>query len=142
MNFKEVLKDAVAGRKLIRATAYVINTDSKEEAQFFEALNQQGFEIKMKDLQIFAGGAKKADWDVGITLAEKPIDGQEFLKLKSMVAEIADDLVRGVDLINLDAAPGWFVRAIDCEPVFLGGNEQGFIYFKGVLDGAKRDRAA
>ncbi len=68
VNFKEVLKEAVAGRKLIRATAYVIKTEKEEETPFFEALSQQGFEVKMKDLQIFAGGAKKADWDVGITV--------------------------------------------------------------------------
>lgn len=68
VNYKEVLKTAVAGRKLIRATAYVIKTESEEETHFFEALVQQGFEVKMKDLQIFAGGAKKADWDVGITV--------------------------------------------------------------------------
>ncbi len=68
VNFKEVLKEAVAGRKLIRATAYVIKTESREEMNFFEALSQQGFEVKMKELQIFAGGMKKADWDVGISI--------------------------------------------------------------------------
>lgn len=76
VNFKEILKAAVAGRKLIRAIAYVIKTENEEGNAFFEALNQQGFEIQMKDLQIFAGGAKKGDWDVGISvdaikLAEK-----------------------------------------------------------------------
>jgi len=68
VNFKEVLKEAVQGRKLIRATAYVIKTETEEETPFFEALSQQGFEVKMKNLQIFAGGAKKADWDVGIAV--------------------------------------------------------------------------
>ena len=68
VNFKEILKEAVAGRKLIRATAYVIKTESEEELPFFEALSQQGFEVKMKDLQIFARGMKKADWDVGIAV--------------------------------------------------------------------------
>ena len=68
VNFQEVLKQAVASRKLIRATAYAIKTESEEETPFFEALSQQGFEVQMKDLQIFAGGAKKADWDVGITV--------------------------------------------------------------------------
>ncbi len=68
VNFKEVLKDSVAGRKLIRAVAYVIKTETDEGSSFFEALSQQGFEVKMKDLQIFAGGAKKADWDVGIAM--------------------------------------------------------------------------
>jgi uncharacterized LabA/DUF88 family protein len=61
VNFKEILTRAVAGRKLIRA-------ESDEETAFFEALSQQGFEVRMKDLQIFAGGAKKADWDVGIAI--------------------------------------------------------------------------
>lgn len=68
VNFKEILRDAVAGRKLIRATAYVVRTETEEETPFFEALSQQGFEVKMKDLQIFAGGMKKADWDVGIAI--------------------------------------------------------------------------
>lgn len=68
VNFKEVLKEGVAGRKLIRAVAYVIKTESEDELLFFEALDKQGFEVKMKDLQIFFGGAKKADWDVGITV--------------------------------------------------------------------------
>lgn len=68
VNFKEVLRDGVAGRKLIRATAYVIKTETEEETPFFEALSQQGFEVKMKDLQIFNSGVKKADWDVGITM--------------------------------------------------------------------------
>jgi uncharacterized protein (TIGR00288 family) len=68
VNFREVLKESVAGRKLIRAVAYAIRTESEEETPFFEALSQQGFEVKMKDLQIFAGGAKKADWDVGISM--------------------------------------------------------------------------
>lgn len=68
VNFKEILNQGVAGRKLVRATAYVVKTESEEEMPFFEALSQQGFEVKMKDLQIFAGGAKKADWDVGIAI--------------------------------------------------------------------------
>ncbi len=68
VNFKEILNSAVADRKLIRATAYVVRTEDESETPFFDALVQQGFEVKMKDLQIFAGGAKKADWDVGIAI--------------------------------------------------------------------------
>lgn len=68
VNFKEVLKEAVAGRKLIRATAYVIRAENEEENNFFEALNQQGFQVIIKDLQVFSGGAKKGDWDVGIAV--------------------------------------------------------------------------
>jgi uncharacterized protein (TIGR00288 family) len=68
VNFQEVLKSAVNDRKLIRAISYVIHTESEEETSFFEALLKQGFEVKMKDLQIFSSGIKKADWDVGIAV--------------------------------------------------------------------------
>jgi len=68
VNFKEVLKTTVEGRRLVRAIAYVIKSESEEERAFFGALDSQGFEVKAKDLQIFAGGSKKADWDVGIAI--------------------------------------------------------------------------
>jgi uncharacterized LabA/DUF88 family protein len=68
VDFGKVLQEAVAGRKLIRAIAYVIKADIKEEQSFFDALDRAGYEVKSKDLQIFAGGAKKGDWDVGITV--------------------------------------------------------------------------
>jgi len=68
VNFKEVLKEAQDGRKLVTAVAYVITSPTKEEAPFFEALDKAGFKVKTKDLQIFAGGAKKADWDVGLAV--------------------------------------------------------------------------
>ncbi len=67
-NFKEILKAAVAGRQLIRAIGYVIRTESGEERSFFEALSKIGIELKVKDLQIFPGGMKKADWDVGMAV--------------------------------------------------------------------------
>ncbi|OGI95540.1 hypothetical protein A2917_03245 [Candidatus Nomurabacteria bacterium RIFCSPLOWO2_01_FULL_42_17] len=68
VNFGAVLKDAVAGRKLVRAVAYVITTEAGDEKNFFEALTKLGIETKTKDLQIFSGGTKKADWDVGIAV--------------------------------------------------------------------------
>ncbi len=68
VNFAGVLKAALGGRKLIRALSYVVNTESGEEQPFFEALEKIGIEIKTKDLQIFFGGAKKADWDVGMAV--------------------------------------------------------------------------
>lgn len=68
VNFNNVLKDAVADRILVRAIAYVVTTESGEEQGFFEALAKIGIEAKTKDLQIFAGGAKKADWDVGMAI--------------------------------------------------------------------------
>lgn len=106
VNFKEVLRSAVAGRELVRAIAYVIRTESGEEKLFLEALVQMGIETKIKDLQIFPGGMKKADWDVGmavdaIRLSESSInalvlvsgDGDfipltEYLKAKGIQVEV------------------------------------------------------
>jgi uncharacterized LabA/DUF88 family protein len=68
VNFGNVLKEAVGGRNLVRALAYVITTEAGDESNFFEALTKIGIETKTKDLQIFFGGAKKADWDVGIAV--------------------------------------------------------------------------
>lgn len=68
VNFGAVVKDAVAGRKLVRAVAYVITTEAGDEKNFLEALGKLGIETKMKDLQIFGSGAKKADWDVGLAV--------------------------------------------------------------------------
>lgn len=68
VNFGKVLEDTVGDRTLIRAVAYVITTESGEEKAFFEALGKAGIETKTKDLQIFAGGTKKADWDVGLAV--------------------------------------------------------------------------
>ena len=68
VNFRTILKDAVAGRNIIRAIAYVIKADVKDENTFYDALEEMGFEVKAKDLQVFYGGAKKGDWDVGIAM--------------------------------------------------------------------------
>ncbi|MBI5913006.1 NYN domain-containing protein [Candidatus Azambacteria bacterium] len=68
VNFREVIKSALAQRQLVRAIAYVISTESGEEKGFFEALAKLGIETREKELQTFYGGAKKGDWDVGITV--------------------------------------------------------------------------
>ena len=68
LNYTNVLKEAVSDRKLIRAFAYVIKADVGAEKDFFEALSKIGFEVKSKDLQVFLGGAKKGDWDVGLCM--------------------------------------------------------------------------
>ncbi len=68
VNFGAIMDAVVGKRKLIRALAYVITTEAGDETQFFEALTKLGIETKTKDLQIFYGGAKKADWDVGLAV--------------------------------------------------------------------------
>ena len=66
VDFGKILKEAVAGRKLIRAFAYVIKAGIEPEQAFYDALEKQGYEVRTKELQVFPGGAKKGDWDVGI----------------------------------------------------------------------------
>lgn len=68
VNFGAILKTAVSDRNLIRAFGYVVKTKTGEEKAFFEALTKLGIETRVRDLQEFFGGMKKADWDVGITV--------------------------------------------------------------------------
>lgn len=68
VNFGNVVAEALGDRRLIRALAYAVTTESGEESAFLDALEKSGIETRIKGLQIFAGGAKKADWDVGMAV--------------------------------------------------------------------------
>ena len=68
VDFGKVLSEAVSERKLIRAFTYVIRADVGAEKEFFEALHKRGYEVRAKDLQVFYGGTKKGDWDVGLCM--------------------------------------------------------------------------
>ena len=98
VNFASIMKEVVAGRSIVRAIAYVITTESGDESNFFEALGKLGIETKTKDLQIFAGGAKKADWDVGLA-----VDAIKFSpKLDAVVIASGDgDFVPLVEYLKL-----------------------------------------
>lgn len=86
VNFKNILTEAISGRKFIRAIAYGVKTEGGLEEKFFDALEKHGFEVKTKDLQIFAGGAKKADWDVGIA-----IDAVKMSKSLDVIVLVSGD---------------------------------------------------
>ncbi len=94
VRFEQVLQSAVAGRKLVRAIAYVITSEAGDEKNFFEALGKIGIETRTKDLQIFAGGAKKGDWDVGLSI--------DAIKLS-----------KNVDSIVFASGDGDFVPAVE-----------------------------
>lgn len=97
VNFSAVVQAAVQDRKLIRAMSYVVNTEGGEESAFFEALEKVGIEIKTKDLQIFYGGAKKADWDVGMV-----VDAIKLAhKVDAIIFATGDgDFIPGVEYIQ------------------------------------------
>lgn len=70
MDFKAVLEEAVAGRQLVRAFAYVVTTpeEETEKIPFFDLLRHLGIEPRIKEIKIYPTGFKKADWDVGLTV--------------------------------------------------------------------------
>jgi len=81
VNYRELIRHLVGGRQLIRSVAYVVKSEGIEapraegqrpglssEAAFFDALEKTGLELRVKDLQIYADGMKKADWDVGMAV--------------------------------------------------------------------------
>lgn len=134
VNFVNVLQDALAGRHLVRAIAYVITTESGEEENFFEALNKIGIETKTKDLQIFSSGSKKGDWDVGLAIDAVKLapkldvvvlasgDGDfvplvEYLKMQGCQVEVitfgksASGKLKEAtdDFVDLDSDPGRYV---------------------------------
>lgn len=71
VNFQNLIRYAIQDRQLVRIFAYVVKSENSEEtgeAAFFEALEKLGIELRVKDLQIYPGGFKKADWDVGMAV--------------------------------------------------------------------------
>ncbi|PIU98318.1 hypothetical protein COS61_02115 [Candidatus Wolfebacteria bacterium CG03_land_8_20_14_0_80_40_12] len=69
VNYRELIKELVVDRQLIRAIGYAVKSETVfGEAAFFDALTKTGIELRIKDLQIFPGGLKKADWDVGMAV--------------------------------------------------------------------------
>jgi len=84
VDFGKVLESSIKQRKLIRAFAYVIKADVGLENEFFNALENLGFEVRVKELQVFLGGAKKGDWDVGLCMdVVRMIDKIDVLVLVS-----------------------------------------------------------
>jgi len=111
VNFKEILKEAVKGRDLIRSIAYVIKADIKEEKNFFNALEKIGYEIKAKDLQTFFGGHKKGDWDVGLAMD-------------------AIELAPKLDTIVIVSGDGDFIRLVEHLQKAIGCRVEGIAFGK------------
>lgn len=122
VDYSSLLNVATDGRKLIRAIAYVIEAHAPEEEEFFEVLEDIGFQVRRKELKEFYDGKKKGDWDMGmaidsIRLSDKMDvavivtgDGDfkslvQFLKAEGIQVEVisfgkstADELVREADV--------------------------------------------
>ncbi|MFH1729424.1 MAG: nucleotidyltransferase domain-containing protein [Pseudomonadota bacterium] len=70
-----------------------------------------------------------SDCDLGVLSNEKKINGITFLDMKSIVGDLADNLEIEIDLINLDAAPDWFIKELDESITFLKGKKMAFKRF-------------
>lgn len=92
--FGKVVEAVAEGRPVIRAIAYVAKSKTGEETAFFDAMKEMGIELKIKDIQEFSSGAKKADWDVGIAV--------DAIKLSSKV-----------DVVILMTGDGDFVPLVE-----------------------------
>ncbi|KYK35323.1 MAG: NYN domain-containing protein [Theionarchaea archaeon] len=68
VDFRKVLEVGLNQRQLIRAIIYVIRADIPEEENFFEALRNIGYEVKIKELRTYYDGTKRGDWDMGIAI--------------------------------------------------------------------------
>mgnify|MGYP006279081789 CR=1 FL=1 len=106
VNFKALLEEAVQGRRLIRAITYSIKADVKEESNFHDMLTGIGFEVRLKDLQIFSDGSKKGDWDVGMAM-----DAIRMSKKLDTIVLVSGD-GDFVDLIEYLRAQGCRVEVI------------------------------
>lgn len=82
-----------------------------------------------------------SDWDIGITGGIDPIRSEDYLRIKNMVEEASENIPRMIDVVNLDCAPLWFLEGLDYEPIFLDGNKESYLYFKGVLNGIEKGRS-
>jgi len=87
VSYDHLMKHLVGNRKLVRALAYVVKSDpATGEDAFFDALHKAGIELRTKDIQIFPGGMKKADWDVGLA-----VDAIRMASLVDVVIIVSGD---------------------------------------------------
>lgn len=85
------------------------------------------------------GNAKPySDWDLAITGGALPVAPAEYFAIKELVAELAEDLPRSVDVVCLDDAPAWFIEEMDYEPRFLLGDEKNWNFFLGMKYGIQK----
>ena len=122
VNFPALVEAAVANRELVRAIAYVAKSKTGEENAFFDALTSNGIELKVKDVQEFASGEKKADWDVGMA-----VDAMAVAPRVDVVILVTGD-GDFIPLVNYLKANG-----IVCEAVAFGSSTN--THFREAVDG-------
>lgn len=91
LNFNKLMEKAVRGRQLIRAICYVVENKEIDQSGFTDMLQNNGYEIKSKELRIRSDGSSKADWDMGIAIdAVSLADKLDIIVLVSGDGDFAD----------------------------------------------------
>jgi uncharacterized LabA/DUF88 family protein len=68
LDFDALMQAAVEDRRLIQATAYVVESKEIDQSGFIALLEQRGIEVRRKTLQVRADGSMKGDWDMELAL--------------------------------------------------------------------------
>ncbi len=68
LDFDALQQAAVRERRLIQATAYVVESKEIDQSGFIKLLEQRGIEVRRKTLQVRADGSMKGDWDMELAL--------------------------------------------------------------------------
>ena len=62
------LREATAGRQLVKALAYATDKGDKRQRRFQQILKGLGFDVRLQPFVQRADGSTKGDWDVGIAV--------------------------------------------------------------------------
>jgi uncharacterized LabA/DUF88 family protein len=68
LDFDALLRAAVLERRLIRATAYVVESKEIDQSGFIALLQQRAIEVRRKTVRVRADGSMKGDWDMELAL--------------------------------------------------------------------------
>jgi uncharacterized LabA/DUF88 family protein len=68
LDFDALLQASVLDRRLIQATAYVVESKEIDQSGFIAMLQQRAIEVRRKTLKIRSDGSMKGDWDMEMAL--------------------------------------------------------------------------
>ncbi|HJQ97719.1 MAG TPA: NYN domain-containing protein [Candidatus Polarisedimenticolaceae bacterium] len=68
LDFDALLQASVLDRRLIQATAYVVESKEIDQSGFIAMLQQRAIEVRRKTLKVRSDGSMKGDWDMEMAL--------------------------------------------------------------------------
>jgi uncharacterized LabA/DUF88 family protein len=86
LDYKKLLDFIVRDRQLIRAIAYVVESDETRQNHFINILKKNNYEVRSKHLKRRPDGTAKGDWDMGIA-----IDSMSIAAKLDVVALVSGD---------------------------------------------------